>query len=166
MYRNEWNREDAVPGTGSLHLRSSGKTHVSLTYIYLYVLHLLIPALVLTYAFMAMISLCSHTHSHLCFTQMFVQSHSCTNINTQMAEPLHNAHHTSHHRYQQPQCHTGRHTYSHHCILTLSYTQPTDHSLTLMYTFSQTQQALLWLHSHCYTYMRISAKAPTSLHFE
>lgn len=162
-----------MPGTGYPHLRSSANAHVSLTYIYLYVLHLEIHQYLHSCSRMhswlwspyAHIHICNCASlrclcNHICAPYQYIDGlNLCTMHTTQ-------SHHQGPHRYSQPQCHTGRYTYSHHCILTLSYTQPTDPSLTLMYTFSQTQRALVWLHSHCYMQMRISTKALTSLRFE
>lgn len=144
MYRKGQKREEAMPGTGSLHLRSSGNKHVSLTYIYLYVLHLEVykylhsahtcihccglPMLTYTFATVLHSDVCAITFVHQ--YQYTDGLNLCTMHTTQ-------SHHQGPHRYSQPQCHTGRYTYSHRCILTLSYTQSTDPSLTLMYTFSQ-----------------------------
>lgn len=115
----------------------------------------------LTYAFMAILSLCSHTHSHLCFSHMFVQSHLCTNVNTQMGRTFAQC---TPHVVTSSNPPTGTHSLSvtqegtltlttafSHSEIVVSHTQPTDCSLTLVYTFSQTQHALVWLHNHICT---------------
>lgn len=169
MYRNGQDRAEAVSGTGSLLLRPPGNIHIhSHSFIHMFC----------TYGYAnthAHAHICSHdyvlphgnTHSHMCsliclrtricaLTQMGLTFARCTPHAARSTSP-----HTGTH---SPQCHTGRYTYSHHCIPTLSYTQFTDCSLTSMYIFSQTQRALACLHSHWYTQMRIPTEALTSLH--
>lgn len=58
-------------------------------------------------------------------------------------------------------CHT-----LYHCVLALSYTQLEGCSLTLMYIFSQSQQALACWHHHWYNQMRIPTNTVISLHLQ
>lgn len=96
-------------------------------------------------------SLCSHTHSHPCFTQIcavtLVHQYQYTDgLNLCTVLTTH-SHIKSPHRFSASVS-QGRYTYSHHCIPTLSFTQPKDLSLTLMHTFSHSQHALVWLCNH------------------
>ena len=124
--------------------------------------------LTLTYASMAMFSpMATHTFTYM-LTYVLAHARLCADIDIQMGLTFaHCTPHTvmstsPHSRTHSPQ----HHTYPHHRILTLSYTQLTDCSLTLMYIFSQTQQALACLHSRWYTQMRIPTKALTSFHLQ
>lgn len=86
---------------------------------------LLILALMLTFAFMAVLSLCSHTRSHLGFTHMFVQWQLCTNISTQMGWTF--AQCTPHTVTSSPP--TGTHS--------LSVTQAVSHLLSALHSHTQ-----------------------------
>lgn len=118
-----------------------------------------------------MASMATYTFTYV-LTYMFAYACLCADIDTQTGLTFahctpHTVMSTSPHMgTHTPQRHTGSYMYSHHCILTLSYTQLTDCSLTLTYIFSQTQQSLVCLHSHWYTQMRIPTKALTSLQFK
>lgn len=97
MYRKGQKREEAMPGTGSLHLRSSGNKHVSLTYIYLYVLHLEVYKYLHSCSHMHSLLWSPYAHIHICNCASLrcLCNHICAPISIhRWAEPLHNAHHT------------------------------------------------------------------------
>lgn len=124
----------------------------------------------LTYAFMAIFSpMTMYTFIYV-LTYMFAHWCLCTDMDTQICLTFtHCPPHTAMLRSPQtgtdsPHYQAGRYTYSHHCILTLSYTQLTGCSLTLTCTFLWPQQAPAYLHSHWHTQPKILTKVFTFLH--